>query len=206
MNHDCSHSSHRFLSILATLLLLGQSDGLIALELSSEPITPMEPIVTSVKTCFTDNDNGTVVDHLTGLVWLKNANCTETVGGVNKSSGVLAWANALAWTAALDNGNCGLNDGSIASQWRLPNRSELQSLIDHHLSSPALPADHPFTHVQSNYYWSSTTFAPGTDGAWGVNLTDGNVYAGGATFILYVWPVRQQADVSSEQAKADAGL
>ncbi len=26
---------------------------------------------------FTDNMNGTVVDNLTGLVWLKNADCLE---------------------------------------------------------------------------------------------------------------------------------
>jgi hypothetical protein len=27
---------------------------------------------------FTDNSNGTVTDNLTGLIWLKNANCFNT--------------------------------------------------------------------------------------------------------------------------------
>lgn len=200
--NPCLHSSLRNLPTLAALLL-GLSSGLTALELSAAPVAPIIP---SAATRFTDNDNGTVTDHLTGVIWLKNANCTETVGGVNKSAGVLAWDNALAWTAALDNGSCGLTDGSTASQWRLPNRKELQSLIDHGVSNPALPAGHPFTGVQSHYYWSSTTFALGANGAWGVNLTDGNRYAGGATFILYVWPVRQQANILIEQAKLANGL
>jgi hypothetical protein len=26
---------------------------------------------------FTDNSDGTVTDNLTGLIWLKNANCTD---------------------------------------------------------------------------------------------------------------------------------
>ena len=51
-------------------------------------------------------------DDLTGLVWLKNANCTDTVGGVIKSSGILSWTNALTWTSSLAAGNCGLTDGS----------------------------------------------------------------------------------------------
>jgi hypothetical protein len=42
---------------------------------------------------FTDNANGTVTDNLTGLVWLKNANCADTVGGI--AGGAMTWANAI---------------------------------------------------------------------------------------------------------------
>ena len=68
-----------------------------------------------------DNGNGTVTDNLTGLIWLKNANCTNTVGGVAKANGYLSWANALTWSNNLANGNCGLSDGSSAAgnQWHL---------------------------------------------------------------------------------------
>ena len=195
MIHQCTQSSrHNFTALAA--LVLGFGGGLTALELSAAP--PAAPLLSSAANRFTDNDNGTITDRRTGLIWLKNANCAETIGGVDKSDGVLALANARTWIAALDNGYCGLSDGSTASQWRLPKRKELRSLIDYRASNPALPPGHPFTDVQSNYYWSSTTFSPSTGGAWGVNLANGIRYAGDANFMLYVWPVRQPANIISE--------
>lgn len=153
------------------------------------PVVSAAPVMDTPR--FTDNINGTVTDNWTGLIWLKNANCTTTLGVVTKSSpGYLTWANALTWTAALATTYCGLTDGSTAGQWRLPNRNELQSLIDYTRSSPALPTGHPFTGVQSSYYWSSTTFAPGTGLAWFVSLSDGSVGANGKAGGGYVWPVR----------------
>ena len=40
---------------------------------------------------FTDNGNGTVTDNLTGLIWLKNANC----GGAKDWATALTFANSL---------------------------------------------------------------------------------------------------------------
>ncbi|MFO1421387.1 MAG: DUF1566 domain-containing protein [Candidatus Competibacteraceae bacterium] len=170
-------------------LVWGVLAGLIASKTPAAPPAPAPPLLTSAVR-FADNGNGTITDSLTGLIWLKNANCTDTVGGVTKLSGYLSWANALTWTAALANGNCGLSDGSTAGQWRLPNVNEWQSLVDYTRSNPALPAGHPFVGVQSNYYWSSTTYASGPSGAWGANLNDGYVSAYGKTNAYYVWPVR----------------
>ncbi len=129
---------------------------------------------------FTDNENGTVTDNLTGLVWLKNANC---VG--NKT-----WSDALAFANALKDGVCGLTDNSSAGEWHLPNIRELHSLIDFGNYNPALPSGHPFTGVVSSYYWSSTSFATSTDYAWYVALSIGNAYGGHETNTYYVWPVR----------------
>ncbi|KAB2930146.1 MAG: DUF1566 domain-containing protein [Candidatus Contendobacter sp.] len=130
---------------------------------------------------FTDNGNGTVTDNLTSLVWLKNANC----------SGSKQWAAALTWTAALASPSCGLNDGSVAGQWRLPNIKEFSSLVSAEASF-ALPAGHPFMDVQYDKYWSSTTCAFDTDRAWQVDFHDGYVswMTKTDTITLYVWPVR----------------
>ena len=98
---------------------------------------------------FTDNGNGTITDNLTGLIWLKNANCF----------GLRSWAQALADAKSLASSSCGLNDGSVAGDWRLPNRNELTSLLDLGTFEPALPSGHPFTNVQIAFYWSSTTYA-----------------------------------------------
>lgn len=129
---------------------------------------------------FINNGDGTVTDNLTGLIWLKNANCF----------GITGWAAALTAANTLASGSCGLSDGSVAGDWRLPNINELRSLLDPALASPYLPAGHPFSGVQSYYYWSSTTFANNTTGAWGVGFSNGYVSSSGKTGVSYVWPVR----------------
>ena len=123
---------------------------------------------------FTDNDDGTVTDNLTGLIWLKNAN----------RFGSLAWAAALTACNTLTEDGVNLKDGSVAGDWRLPNVKELQSLIHFGFAGPALPNtagtgqwsdDDPFTGVQLSIYWSATTYAHNTDSAWYVYLGDGSV-------------------------------
>ena len=129
---------------------------------------------------FTDNGDGSVTDNLTGLVWLKNANCF----------GSRVWANALSDANELAAGYCGLTDGSNAGDWRLPNIRELQSLIDYSQYSIALPSDHPFTDTEA-HYWSSTTFAEEPSFAWWVNLGLGSVdYADKTSTFRCVLPVR----------------
>jgi len=130
---------------------------------------------------FTDNENGTVTDNLTGLIWLKNTNCF----------GVRTWADALSDCNALADDGTNLTDGSVAGDWRLPNIKELQSLIDFGQHNPALPNGHPFTGVQPGYYWSSTTYASYTSRAWYVLMGWGDVSANDFKSISrYVWPVR----------------
>ena len=131
-------------------------------------------------TRFSDNNNGTVTDNLTGLIWLKDANCF----------GAKIWAVALTIANGLSNGQCGLNDGSKAGDWRLPNRKELRSLIDYSMSGPALPSGHPFINVQALPYWSSTTYASDQAGGWVVSMFDGYVNFNYKPNDYYVWPVR----------------
>ncbi|MCP4699677.1 MAG: DUF1566 domain-containing protein [Gammaproteobacteria bacterium] len=141
----------------------------------------------STATRFTTS-NGTVTDNLTGLIWLKNANC---------AAGAMAWWNALDFAYTLydgstghNGGDCGLSDGSGAGDWRLPNVKELQSLIDYSNTWHALPAGHPFSGVQPNYYWSSTTHAGSTNNAWRVGIFLGEVKYFIKTSSNDVWPVR----------------
>ncbi|GAK55386.1 hypothetical protein U27_02219 [Candidatus Vecturithrix granuli] len=135
---------------------------------------------------FTDNGDGTVIDTVTGLIWLKNANCFS----------YQSWAAALSAANTLASGTCGLIDGSHTGEWRLPNVNEQHSLIDATQSNPALPAGHPFTNVSTltDYYWTSTTADPAyfnTSSTYLVGIHNGNIevtikWAG--TQLL--WPVR----------------
>ena len=141
---------------------------------------------------FIDHGDGTVNDQLTGLTWLKEANCLDAAGGINRWYGSLSWPEALTWSNNLASGICGLSDNSEAGDWRLPNRAEMASLIDYGRYSPALPADHPFTNVQwqLNWYWTATTNELHPREAWAVGMAAGLDNIATKTTHTWVWPVR----------------
>ena len=104
---------------------------------------------------FVDNGDGTVIDKLTGLMWIKGE--TEA----------MTCESALDYVKTLNTGG--------HTDWRLPNVNELRSLVDYTQIGPCLPQGHPFTNVQSSYYWSSTTGADSTVDAWIINMYGGSV-------------------------------
>lgn len=134
---------------------------------------------------FIDNEDGTVTDNLTGLMWLKDANCF----------GAKIWQDALNTVADFNinpnNYNC-QDYTELYSDWRLANRKELYSLIDFSQYEPALPTGHPFTNVQPWLYWSSTTVARTKNKAWTEYIYVGDLYSeskSNDTEVL-IWPVR----------------
>ncbi len=144
---------------------------------------------------FTNNGNGTVTDNLTGLMWLRDANCIATqypafdTDNIN-GDGNVAWQNALDFVAGINNGtypNCraGYTD------WRLSNRKEMHSLTDFSQGEPALPTGHPFANVLAVYYWSSTSYATDRTFAWsGTPSSVGFLPGRNKTNDSAVWPVR----------------
>ena len=106
---------------------------------------------------FIDNNNQTITDSETGLMWSKNDNGT----GLN-------WLNALTWVQTQNTANfLGYND------WRMPDVKELQSIVNYsnspdYNSLPAINVNYfvcsPITNENGQpdfpYYWSSSTHAP----------------------------------------------
>jgi hypothetical protein len=128
--------------------------------------------------------DGTVTDNLTGLIWLRDANCSLF-------NAPRTWYDALnIIVPQLADGYCQLEDGSSPGDWRLPNVKELQSLIDFGEASPSLPSDHPFTNVSFFSYWSSTSYDFDPGFAWRVDMGDGKVDGDLKPYGNYVWPVR----------------
>ncbi|MBF0336488.1 MAG: DUF1566 domain-containing protein [Nitrospirae bacterium] len=134
---------------------------------------------------FTAGAN-TVIDNLTGLMWAKGANLPGTVK---------TWQEALDYVAAMNTGagTYGYTD------WRLPNRKELFSLVNLATYNPSLPSGYPFTNVRFGYYWSSTSYASTTSSAWFVYMGDGIVVSGDKSGGSYVWPVRSGQVGSTEE-------
>jgi len=123
----------------------------------------------------------TVLDDLTGLVWTRDAN----IGGFP-----MMWQEALEWVRELN-----LKHALGFSDWRLPNRRELRSLVSYQTSRPALPPGHPFTNVFQGWYWTSTTAAIAPAHAWYVSMDGARMFYGGKDQSFLVWPVRGRGSV-----------
>ncbi len=135
-----------------------------------------------------------MTDNLTGLIWTKDTGAL-TIGLC--TIGLMTWQNALDYIACL-------NDSKYLgfSDWRLPNRKELFSLIDYSQDYPALPQGHPFTNVPPPYYsyWASTTVGAnpydyGYAVAWLLGIMSEGDIGGGwkgnqAGYNFFAWPVR----------------
>ncbi len=77
---------------------------------------------------FTDMGNGTVKDEDSGLIWLKNANCFVNFQGFD-GYGRADWDTAMQAADHLESGQCGLSDGSVAGNWRLPTIEEWAAFV-----------------------------------------------------------------------------
>ncbi len=86
---------------------------------------------------FTDMGDGTVRDNDSGLIWLKEATCGE-MPGTSSIGEARTLAIAEAAVAALADGMCGLTDGSMAEDWRLPTKQEWEAFVSPEYYEPAL--------------------------------------------------------------------
>jgi hypothetical protein len=104
---------------------------------------------------YTDNGNGTVTDNVTGLMWQQAV----------QEAMYYTWAQAVAYCPTL----------TLAghSDWRLPTRIELLSIVDFG-RDPAINTTYFLS--TSTYLWSSSPLARSSSNAWYVNFSDGNSY------------------------------
>jgi hypothetical protein len=112
---------------------------------------------------FVDNNNGTISDLNTELMWLQDDSGTFEAGSNNDGS--MTWEEALEWVENFV--YAGYSD------WRLPNAKELQSIVDYTRSpstsdSPAIDPVFSCTEIidegdEANYpfYWTGTTHSGG---------------------------------------------
>ena len=153
--------------------------------------------------------DGTITDSQTGLMWEKLSrdgtihDCTNVytwyaalatkIAGLNTMKGGAGFANHTDWRLP--------NLKELASNLFLPNRFELETLVDLEPGGPSI--DPAFNSdcvpgctvltcscTQSAYYWSSTTYQFTPNLAWFVYFLDGSVFSGTKSNFGYVRAVR----------------
>ena len=101
------------------------------------------------------DSDGIVTDNLTKLEWQDNL---SSVKG--------EWSGAINYCEHLSLG--GHDD------WRLPNRSELITILDYSKNNPSIK-ENVFHNVAFEYYWSSSSEMSDSSKAWYVTFSFGNV-------------------------------
>jgi len=133
---------------------------------------------------FTENPDRTLTDRLTGLVWSKEGNAPGPA--------VCSPGTRKTGQGSLDHVKClNANNYLGRSDWRLPNRNELASLVNRgRPDSAAWLNTQGFSDVQAEGYWSSSAYPYTTWNAWGVNMHDGAATSFSRKHRINVWPVR----------------
>lgn len=139
---------------------------------------------------FLNNNDGTVTDQRTRLVWKR---CTEGQTWETASSTCAGGTVMYSWADALALAKNTTFAGS--SDWRLPNRKELESIVEFCGHSPAINlAIFPATPAER--FWSSSTYLPSTASAWEVYFFDGYAGATNKAYPNYIRLVRDGTSLS----------
>lgn len=134
---------------------------------------------------LTANADGTVTDSTTNLVWDQ---CAYGLTGSTCASGSAFygdWPSALAQASAA---NTAVYKGF--SDWRMPNKNELESIVKIDAQAPAIDATAFPSTPTSDWFWTSTTFAVNPADAWIVFFDAGWSVAYGKDFNGFVRLVR----------------
>ena len=107
---------------------------------------------------YSDNDNGTITDNVTGLMWQKEYNSTQLLS--------VEGDDYCASLALAD-----------LSDWRLPSDFELMTIVDYGTTAPAINGTY-FPHTPSDSHWWTQTEGQSSSffsGRWAVDFGSGNL-------------------------------
>jgi len=118
---------------------------------------------------FHDNDDGTITDTDTGLMWQKNTTLDKN------------WENAL--------DTCHKLELAGYTDWRLPGKEVLRSIVDYSQYAASLNKQF-FPQSVSTAYWTSTTDQQQPDHAWCIHFQYGNDLSRSKNYLYAVRAVR----------------
>jgi len=119
-------------------------------------------------------------DNVTGLIW----EVKTSDGGVRDQDNTYNFDEAPTLATTVNQtGLCGATD------WRVPNRQELLSLVNQARVQPAISVDY-FPNTPGTRFWSSSPYVGSSYGAWVVNFNVGSVGYNGRDYTSAVRLVR----------------
>jgi hypothetical protein len=154
---------------------------------------------------YVDCGNGTVLDRVTGLLWLRDARCLLAPA---------TWWEAQAFAAQLASGQCGLTDHSQPGDWRLPTEADWAATVaqavawactDAGVGDPPSLTNDPGTacldvgptsflnlpECPACVYWTATANEAQPSGIWLADLASGSTDGSALrSSFLFSWPVR----------------
>ncbi|AXV64396.1 DUF1566 domain-containing protein [Pseudoalteromonas lipolytica] len=145
----------RKLSFYASVALLATQPTFAMAQVCYDAVTQTTP-----DSRFVINENGTVSDVETGLMWQRCSfgqtynSATATCEGTSQQ---LTWGEAL--RGAKNTRLAGFSD------WHVPNVKELASILEHRCVQPSIN-ESVFLATKLQNYWSSTSGKERTDLAW----------------------------------------
>ena len=145
--------------------------------------------ITATTTHLTDNNDGTITDPESGLIWKK---CSEGQSWSATSNNCTGTADIYTWQAALQRAqavNVGSGENFLQIDWRVPNINELDSIAELRCENPAINKT-VFPNTPADYFWSSSPYAPISVHAWSVYFVDGVDLANGKPNGAFVRLVR----------------
>lgn len=154
---------------------------------------------------FINCGNGTVLDTVTGLLWLEWANCRSCFPPVVPcpvEDGERTWWQASALAANLRDGMCLLSDHSQKGDWRLPTREDWFEIVDPGCTSaPRIAGKTGECYGDPSNTWALEVVTFGVyhgsesvrfnlSTVWGAAFAGGDVLELAKFFPFYFWPVR----------------
>ena len=161
-------------------------------------VLSFSPIIVAAQSCQTDripattptsrfmvNNNGTVIDTQTNLMWKR---CREGLSGTNCTSGN---ATTYTWKQALKQAKAVNDSGGFAGyiDWRVPSVKELLSIIEKQCVEPSINLT-VFPNTPSNWFWSSALSSNYHHYAWYVGFGNGSSSYSGRFFLHDIRLVR----------------
>ncbi len=122
-------------------------------------------------TRFEAVNNEVMIDHLTGLMWLREPD-----------------AISRTWNLSIDRARS-YNQWGF-SDWRLPNVREMRTLYHHGRYTTMWLKEIGFTNIEDDEYWTSTSFYKDTGKAWHMDLRTGRTYIEPKTELKLMMMVR----------------
>ncbi len=135
------------------IALNDRQDGMVGRDVAS-PVSTDGQLGLSYNLIGSYAKTDCVIDNITGLMWAGTSGTVAITGG-DRTSATIAVEASVNLASANTSGLCGFHN------WRVPTRSELQSLLNYGSVDPYLDIDtNWFPNTMPGSYYSATPYAP----------------------------------------------